>query len=199
MENESFDPDATPVEGTRATRRSATAASPALPPRVRRFEGAGHNDGPGRVGVSKALVFTLGGVLVVLIVLAIVDLTAPSLFSGLRNTSRSPHLVHGHIAPAASQRVRHPKTRQSGSAPVLTSISPQIAAAGSTVELTGTGFFSTNNQIVARVAGNPAPTRCPTEELCYVVLPEAPKGTAESSIEIVTASGTSNSLEVRYG
>jgi IPT/TIG domain len=198
MSNESFDPDATPVDGTRATRawnRPTTTGLRPLPPSVRRL--ARHDDDGSRLGISKTFAFVLAGALVILIALVIINLSAPSLFSGLRNVTKTPHGSRKH-APAAGHH-SSPGTKPSGPGPVLTAISPQTATPGSTIELSGSGFFSANHQIVARVAGAPAPTRCPTEELCYVVLPTAPKGTSESSVQLVTETGTSNSLEVRYG
>jgi hypothetical protein len=197
MPNESFDPDATPVEGTRPTRawnRPVTTGSWPLPPSVRRLAGGHDDDGPGR-SASRAFAFVLGGALAILIVLEIANLSAPSLFSGLRNVAQAPHEGHKQGQPT---RHHSRATTSRGSGPVLSAISPQTATPGSTVELTGSGFFSANHQIVARVAGAPAPTRCPTEETCYVVLPAAPRGTSESSVQLVTETGTSNSLEIRY-
>ena len=132
-----------------------------------------------------------------LVALLVADLTAPSIFDSLRNIAATPNPKQAHH-PAPTWSVRH-APKPSGDAPVLTGLSPESATPGSTIELNGTGFFSADNQITARVAGEPAPTRCPTRERCFVVLPAASKGVTEAWIRIVTEAGSSNSLPVRYG
>ena len=155
-----------------------------------------------RIGIPRALVFALVGSLLMLTALLIADLTAPSIFDSLRNIVATPNSKQTHhFAPAPSAQ-HAPKThapKPSAHAPVLTGLSPESATPGSTIELSGTGFFSANNEITARVAGTPAPTRCPTRQSCLVVLPAASKGATETSIQIVTEAGSSNSLPIRYG
>lgn len=199
MGNESFDPDATPVDGTHVARPARMRAVPTA--RDEHLSGRGTARGRREsasfhFAIPQALAFFLGGSLVLLGALLITEISAPSMFSGLRNIASAPRAPHHQPVPTRSV---HHVPKPSGHGPVLTGLSPEIAMPGSTIELSGTGFFSANDEIVVRVAGHPAPTRCPTEQRCFVVLPAAPKGTTESTVQVVTESGASNSLSIRYG
>ncbi|MGB9111909.1 MAG: IPT/TIG domain-containing protein [Acidimicrobiales bacterium] len=201
MAHEEFDPDATPIEGTRPVRASGGYPGTTLRVQrstIRQIAGARRRNAPERRGFARPLALILAGVLVMLAALAVADLAAPSIFDGLRNISGTPRAPAKQVAP--SQRAHtHNAPKETGPGPVLTALSPESATPGATIELIGSGFFSANHEIIARVAGNPAPTRCPTEKTCYVVLPAAPKGATETSVQIITETGSSNSLSIHYG
>jgi hypothetical protein len=195
-----FDPDATPVDGTQSVRPRLTRPGFALRPderSIRRLGGAAA--GPvSEAGPSRALSYVLGTLFVVLFASLVAELAAPSIFEGLRDMAPVPRTVIHRTAA----RISHHGTRPSlpaGSGPVLSGLSPASATPGSTVVVTGSGFFSADHQIVARVAGQPAPTTCPSRERCLVVLPSAPKGATATTVQIVTENGASNTLTIRYG
>lgn len=196
------DPDATPVDGTRAVRPRLTRPALALRPdgRIRRIGGAGRGEEP-QGGPARTLGYVLGTLFVVLFAAFVVDVASPSAFNGLRNLARSPHSASGphqrgrDSRPGTTTRQTAPK----GPGPVLTGLSPQSAKPGTTVVVTGSGFFSANHRIVARVAGQPAPTSCPSSQRCLVVLPAAPKGASTATVQIVTEDGASNTLTIHYG
>ena len=152
-----------------------------------------------RGGSARVVALILAGALIMLAALLVADVAAPSIFNGLRNITPTPRVVGNQTAPSHGGHRSHNAPKPSGTGPVLTALSPESATPGSTIELVGSGFFSADHAIVARVAGSPAPTRCPTEQRCYVVLPAAPKGVTETSVQIVTETGTSNSLTIHYG
>jgi hypothetical protein len=202
MTDEPVDPDATPVEGTRVNRAWDAYRDPTSRvqgPTIRQIAGVPRRNAPSKSGSARALTFALAGAFVMLAALYAADMAAPSIFSGLRNIASSPRTTAQQTSPSQRGHSTHNAPKATGPGPVLTTLSPQSATPGSTIELIGTGFFSADHEIVARVAGSPAPTRCPTEERCYVVLPAAPKGVSETSIQIVTETGTSNSLAIHYG
>lgn len=145
----------------------------------------------------------LAGSLVLLSVLLIVQFVFPSAFGGLRNTAAThnrtiPRARH-HSTNSHPVHKVHKVLTSSGPGPVLNSLSPTQAKAGSTIVLSGSGFFSASHQVVARIDGQPAPTSCPTTQRCLVVLPAAPKGATQASVEVVTESGRSNTLTIHYG
>ncbi len=199
MREVSFDPDATPVDGTHVVRRTSAhvVTAPATERSIRRVGHDQRASAPKRPSATRAITLVLAGAFVLFAALLIADVTAPSIFSGLRNVGRTPHSSNHVSVPTTS--APHQAQKPTGPGPVLSGVSPQSAKAGSTIVLSGSGFFSKNSQINAKVAGQPAPVTCPSTQRCLVVLPAAPKGATEVAVQIVTETGTSNSLEVHYG
>jgi hypothetical protein len=80
-------------------------------------------------------------------------------------------------------------------APVLLSVSPRTGHSGERITVSGTGLFSKDGLIVATFGIRPAPTRCPTRQRCFVIVPSKLHGTFP--LRIHTESGTSNALSFR--
>lgn len=71
-------------------------------------------------------------------------------------------------------------------------------APGEDVVVTGTNLFSADGEILAHFAGAPAPTTCPGQHSCTLVVPVDPTASATVSVTITTQSGTSNALTFTY-
>jgi hypothetical protein len=74
---------------------------------------------------------------------------------------------------------------------VLESLSPGVGSAGQRITLSGSGFIGANGYIAATFDGVVAPTRCPTEQTCFVT---TPAGSGEATVRLRTSAGESNSL-----
>ncbi len=85
-----------------------------------------------------------------------------------------------------------------GSGPPLFAISPPVARAGQALTISGVNFYSANGLIQAFVGGRGAPTRCPTETVCVVTVPQGLGSPRNLPLSIVTEAGTSNTLPVSY-
>lgn len=116
--------------------------------------------------------------------------TAPTTATTTAATKSSTTTVPASAptAPAAAGSV---------GAPQVASASPVSGAAGQTVTVTGSGFYSANGQVTAYFGGAPAPTSCPSQSSCTVTVPDL--GVAHSTtVTIVTSSGTSNAVGFDY-
>jgi hypothetical protein len=109
------------------------------------------------------------------------------------STSRS---AQSSEPPASTPRSSAP-TGASGGAPRVRKVSPSSGASGQTVEVTGSGFFSSDGRITASFGGAPAPTSCPTQSSCTVTVPNLGSAHA-TTMTIVTSSGTSNAITFTY-
>ncbi len=84
-------------------------------------------------------------------------------------------------------------------APVLRTLDPSSGTAGQVVTISGTNLFSANGQVQATFDGQQAPTSCPTETSCSVIVPALPGGPHTVVVTVSTESGTSNALTFSYG
>lgn len=111
--------------------------------------------------------------------------------STLPTTTTTPPVSSTTTSPAAPAAA--------GGAPVIASLAPAQGAAGTTVTVSGTNLISADGQIVATVAGQPAPTTCPSPTTCTVVVPSLPPtAPASEPLTLSTATGPSNTLNFTY-
>ncbi|HTW97403.1 MAG TPA: IPT/TIG domain-containing protein [Acidimicrobiales bacterium] len=82
-------------------------------------------------------------------------------------------------------------------APVIAALSPASGSAGQRVTITGSNFLSADDRIVAYFGASPAPTSCPSSDLCVVSAPSGLSGTV--AVQVRTESGASNAASFRYG
>ncbi len=85
-----------------------------------------------------------------------------------------------------------------GSQPWLFTVIPSVAASGQVLTISGANFFSPDGRVQASVGGHDAPTRCPTEAVCVVTVPQDLGPPRRLSLTIETETGTSNTLFVSY-
>jgi hypothetical protein len=85
-----------------------------------------------------------------------------------------------------------------GSAPRLFTVSPSTAEPGQALTISGSNFFSPDGLVQATVGGADAPTRCPTETVCVVTVPQGLGSPRSLALTIETEDGTSNTLFVAY-
>jgi len=64
--------------------------------------------------------------------------------------------------------------------------------------ISGANFYSPNGLVQAFVGGTDAPTRCPTETVCVVTVPQGLGPPRNLPLAIETEAGTSNTLSVSY-
>lgn len=86
-----------------------------------------------------------------------------------------------------------------GTAPVISSLSPASGNTGQTVQISGGNFLSTNGQIVASFGGTAASTDCPTQSTCTVTVPTGLAPSASVPVTITTAQGVSNTVTFTFG
>jgi hypothetical protein len=79
---------------------------------------------------------------------------------------------------------------------VLQALSPGVGSAGQQITLSGSGFIGTDGYIAATFDGVVVPTRCPTEQTCFVTTPA--RGSGEATVRLRTSAGESNSLVFRF-
>jgi hypothetical protein len=126
--------------------------------------------------------------------------TGASAGSGHVTAPKTPSNRRGHTRRGASDPRRTKATSAVGSsAPFLSSLSPSTGAAGQSVTVTGTNFLSADGQIVARFGGQVTSTSCPDETSCTVTVPALSGSPRSVKVTITTESGTSNTLNFRYG
>lgn len=80
----------------------------------------------------------------------------------------------------------------------MSGVSPSSAGPGATVTVTGSGFYSSNGVVLARVDGRPTGTDCPARSYCRVQIPNLGGGPHRVSLTISTSAGTSNSASFLY-
>ena len=86
-----------------------------------------------------------------------------------------------------------------GAAPVISSLTPSSGTAGQGIQVAGSNFMSSDGQIVATFNGQVAPTSCPAQNTCTIIVPPPPPGSQSAQVTITTASGTSNAVTFTYG
>lgn len=104
----------------------------------------------------------------------------------------------GQVAPGSAEAKAPPSSGNAVSLPQLTGISPMSGVPGEDVVVTGTNLFSADGEILAHFAGAPAPTTCPGQHSCTLVVPADPTSSATVGVTITTQSGTSNALTFTY-
>lgn len=119
---------------------------------------------------------------------------APSGTAGSTSTTTSTTLAPTTTTPPPTSTAG-----ASGAAPKLLSVTPGSAKAGSVVTVHGSNLSSPNGSVLARVAGQPAPTSCPSLTACRVTVPSLAGSGTEVPVTITTESGTSNAVLLRYG
>jgi hypothetical protein len=86
-----------------------------------------------------------------------------------------------------------------GTAPVISALSPSSGNIGQTVQISGGNFQSTNGQIVADFGSTAASTDCPTSSTCTVTVPTGLPPFGSVPVTITTAQGVSNTLTFTFG
>ncbi|HTX62330.1 MAG TPA: IPT/TIG domain-containing protein [Acidimicrobiales bacterium] len=82
--------------------------------------------------------------------------------------------------------------------PSLASASPDAGAPGDTVVVHGSGLFSSNGRVIAYFDGADAPTSCPSQTTCRVIVPDLGPRSSTLHLTIVTSSGRTNALTFAY-
>lgn len=108
-------------------------------------------------------------------------------------------------SPGTTASAPSPRTTTSGtvsggsaSAPVVSSVSPAAGAAGQTVVVTGSGFYSTNGQITAEFGGQAAPISCPAQTSCTLTVPDLGSAPRHVTLTILSTGGASNGVAFTY-
>lgn len=158
---------------------------------------ASHSERERRLGPSSGLrrvVLALVGLCIAALGGMLALSVQPSWFAGLRDGAQPDGALHRAAPPGTSPAPGAP------GAPVIASIRPARGRAGQTVSITGRGIVSGNGTIVALFGSTAAPTQCPTERGCRVVVPPL-KATGSSStfVRLQTAAGLSNAVRFQYG
>ena len=151
---------------------------------------------------------------ITLIVVAVLTAAALALADGIHSpqavrqgTPRSPEPRTTSPVAASNPSTTLPGTTLPGttlpSAPrsnatsglVLQALSPGIGSPGQQITLSGSGFMGANGYIAATFDGAVVPTRCPTEQTCFVTIPA---GSGEATVRLRTSAGESNSLVFHF-
>jgi hypothetical protein len=100
-----------------------------------------------------------------------------------------------HAQPKAKRsRASVPSTATTGTAPLLSSLSPSTGASGQQVTVSGTDFRSADGEIVAHFGGQAAATSCPSQTMCLVTVPPLSGSPRFVPVSITTEAGTSRTL-----
>lgn len=94
-------------------------------------------------------------------------------------------------------RITTPSTPTAGG-PELTSLTPAEGSAGQSVVISGANFFSADGYIQAFFGGQEAPTSCPGQTSCTVVVPVLSGPPRGVQVTVTTESGTSNAVSFYY-
>lgn len=92
-----------------------------------------------------------------------------------------------------------PVVQTPGSAPELTSLVPAEGSAGQSVVISGANLFSSDGLVQASFDGEAAPTSCPNQSSCTVVVPFLSGLPRAVQVTVTTESGTSNAVSFYYG
>jgi len=92
-----------------------------------------------------------------------------------------------------------PNSATGGGVPVLSSLVPSSGTAGQVVVISGVNLFSADGQVLARFDRQAAPTKCPVQTSCTVVVPVITGSSPAVAVTITTSAGTSNTLTFVYG
>jgi hypothetical protein len=142
----------------------------------------------------KAIVGALAFLLAVLVAGLVMTHLRPSWFVGLRNSANLSTAAPPHISSAP----RTPQRPVASQVAVISSVRPDTANPGQTVELSGTRFMSANGSIVAYFGSAAAPTRCPTSTRCLAVVPPNPSRTPIVRVRLRIDNAFSNAQTFRY-
>ncbi|MGC8470815.1 MAG: IPT/TIG domain-containing protein [Acidimicrobiales bacterium] len=177
--------------------------------------------------VVAALVLGFGGALAALELRGVPDVPSPALGSGqprrhavaaprsprpsraaqARDSAASstspprsaiPSSASGLVTAPTSPVQAEAQGALAGSEPHLVAVSPPVARAGQLLTISGTNFYSPDGLVQAFVGGTGAPTRCPTETVCVVTVPQGLGPPRNLPLAIETEAGTSNTLSVSY-
>jgi hypothetical protein len=97
-----------------------------------------------------------------------------------------------------STRSRVPSTAATGTAPLLSSLSPSTGGSGQQVTVSGTDLLSADGEIVAHFGGQAAATSCPSQTMCLVTVPPLSGSPRSVPVSITTDAGTSRTLTFDY-
>lgn len=92
--------------------------------------------------------------------------------SGQPTVSRTSSASSLGSIPSASTPA--PAAAAPGGAPTISGLSPASGPAGTTVTLTGNGFFSASGVVTVLFGQVQAPVSCPTQQSCVVTVPPQP-------------------------
>ena len=95
-------------------------------------------------------------------------------------------------------RASVPSAAASGTAPLLSSLSPSTGGSGQQVTVSGTDFLSADGEIVAHFGGQVAATSCPSQTMCLVTVPPLSGSPRSVPVSITTDAGTSRTLTFDY-
>jgi hypothetical protein len=124
----------------------------------------------------------------------VVALAAVAVIAGIRgHGSSTTGGTAGRSAGAPATTL--PTTPGTPGGPTITSISPSQGPAGTSVAVTGTGFFSPDGSVLVAFGGTTAPTSCSSQTACRATVPS---GTGVVVVTVTTQKGTSNGVPFTY-
>lgn len=123
----------------------------------------------------------------------------PSNATGPSNTGGPP-------ASSSTTNTTNPPSNSTTSAaaangkPAVAAITPDTGAAGQTVKLSGSGFFSSNGRITVMFGHTQAGVNCPSQTSCVVTVPAASSASpsAPVAVTVSTTGGTSSPVQFTY-
>lgn len=144
---------------------------------------------PRSTGARLALLVP-AAIFILIVAGLIAVLVEPSWFNALRNQ---------RIAPPVSVSTTSSLPQRSNTAsPIISALQPDHALPGQSIIVAGSGIISPNGSVVALFGSEVAPTRCPSESMCTVVVPARPNGSSVVQLRLRTANGSSNAMLFRY-
>jgi hypothetical protein len=148
------------------------------------------------VVAALALDFVLGAHQNVVTTLRPAGTAAPS--GHTTSPKRGPSATARARPRATRSRASVPSTAATGTAPLLSSLSPSTGGSGQQVTVSGTDFLSADAEIVAHFSGQVATTSCPSQTLCLVTVPSLSGSPRFVPVSITTDAGTSRTLTFDY-
>jgi len=119
----------------------------------------------------------------------------PSISSGEGSPGISTRSGSTTTAPTTTA----PRTPVAGSVPEITALTPSSGAVGQSVVISGTGLFSSDGHVQAFFGGKQAPTSCPSQSSCTVMVPVLSGPARPVPFTVTTEMGTSNTMSFYYG
>jgi IPT/TIG domain len=148
------------------------------------------------VVAALALAFVLGAHQNVVTTLHSAGTTVPS---GHTTSPKQGPSGPARARPRATRsRASVPGTATTGTAPLLSSLSPSTGGSGQQVTVSGTDFLSADGEIVTHFGGQAAATSCPSQTLCLVTVPPLSGSPGSVPVSITTEAGTSATLTFDY-
>jgi hypothetical protein len=147
-------------------------------------------------------VVAIGAVVVALAAVVIVLNTAS------RTPSSTPSPTAAGVAPGhpsipsgstTAPTTTVPRTPVAGSAPEITALTPSSGTAGQSVVISGSGLFSSDGHVQTFFGGQQAPTSCPSQSSCTVIVPVLSGPARGVPVTVTTETGTSNAVSFYYG